>query len=304
MKNKLYVILLLALIAVSCILLCGCNHKHSFGEWQIETPPTCTQPGTKVSYCSCGDKQIAPVGPTHQFDSNTGRCIVCKEKCNHKYNAQGTCTYCGFTNKNYCTDHIWDSEYGYCVNCGEYCNHKFDNNYHCEVCDFTCSHSYWTGDICDTCGKQCVHEWSSENEECYICETKCEHQFSDSGLCSVCNHQCPHNNWNLGVCDKCSMVCSHVRYAYGVCSMCNSGMDSQLKQNCTHKFEKGLCTICGTQDASASTSKTYNLAESSLPVSWNVLDSQGELDQLVTTYTEDSLYVFDYNENKTGYQIV
>ena len=85
MKNKLYVILLLALIAVSCILLCGCNHKHSFGEWQIETPPTCTQPGTKVSYCSCGDKQIAPVGPTHQFNSNTGRCIVCNEKCNHKY---------------------------------------------------------------------------------------------------------------------------------------------------------------------------------------------------------------------------
>ncbi|MBQ2711134.1 MAG: hypothetical protein IJF66_04235 [Clostridia bacterium] len=304
MKNKLYVILLLALIAVSCILLCGCNHKHSFGEWQIETPPTCTQPGTKVSYCSCGDKQIAPVGPTHQFDSKTGRCIVCNEKCNHKYNAQGTCTYCGFINKNYCTDHIWDSEYGYCLNCGEYCSHKFDNNYHCEVCDFTCSHSYWTGGICNTCGKQCVHEWSSENEECAICKTKCDHQFSDSGLCSVCNHQCPHNNWSLGVCDKCSMVCSHDRYAYGVCYMCNVAMDSQLKQNCTHKFEKGLCTICGTQDASASTSKTYNLAESSLPVSWNVLDQQGELDQLVTTYTEDSLYVFDYNENKTGYQIV
>ena len=304
MKNKLYVILLLALIAVSCILLCGCNHKHSFGEWQIETPPTCTQPGTKVSYCSCGDKQIAPVGPTHQFDSNTGKCIVCKEKCNHKYNAQGTCTNCGFFNKKYCTDHIWDSRYGYCLNCGEYCSHKFDNNYHCEVCGFTCSHSYWTGDICDTCGKQCDHEWSSENEKCDICETKCEHQFSDSGLCSVCNHQCPHNNWSLGVCDKCSMVCSHDSYAYGVCYICNVAMDSQLKQSCTHNFEKGLCTICGTQDASASTSKTYNLAQSSLPVSWNVLDSQGELSQLVTTYTEDSLYVFDYNENKTGYQIV
>lgn len=304
MKNKLYVILLLALIAVSCILLCGCNHKHSFGEWQIETPPTCTQPGTKVSYCRCGDKQIAPVEPTHQFDSNTGRCIVCKEKCNHKYNAQGTCTYCGFTNKNYCTEHIWDSEYGYCLNCGEYCAHKFDNNYHCEVCDFACLHRHWTKGICDTCGKQCDHEWSSENEQCDICNTKCEHQFSDSGLCSVCNHQCPHNNWSLGVCDKCSMVCSHNSYAYGVCSMCNSGMDSQLKQNCTHNFEKGLCTICGTQDASASTSKTYNLAESSLPVSWNVLDSQAELDQLVTTYTEDSLYVFDYNDDKTGYQIV
>lgn len=304
MKNKLYVILLLALIAVSCILLFGCNHKHSFGEWQIETPPTCTQPGTKVSYCSCGDKQIAPVEATHQFDSNTGKCIVCNEKCNHKYNAQGTCTYCGFINTNYCTDHNWDSEYGYCVNCGEYCNHKYDSNYHCEICDFTCPHRYWTRGICDRCGKQCDHEWSSENEECVICKTKCEHQFSDSGLCSICNHQCPHNNWSLGVCDKCSMVCSHDSYAYGVCYMCNVAMDNQLKQNCTHNFEKGLCTICGTQEASASTSKTYNLAESSLPVPWNVLDPQGELDQLVTTYTEDSLYVFDYNDDKTGYQIV
>lgn len=42
-------------------------HTHSFGEWDVNVKPTCTENGTKVRYCSCGEKQsetVAMLGHT------------------------------------------------------------------------------------------------------------------------------------------------------------------------------------------------------------------------------------------------
>ena len=43
------------------------THTHSFGEWEITKNPTCTDNGTKVCYCDCGETQtevIASFGHT------------------------------------------------------------------------------------------------------------------------------------------------------------------------------------------------------------------------------------------------
>ena len=32
-------------------------HVHSFGEWETTKSASCTQEGSKVRYCSCGEKQ-------------------------------------------------------------------------------------------------------------------------------------------------------------------------------------------------------------------------------------------------------
>ena len=36
-------------------------HTHSFSEWETTVKPTCTEDGTKVRYCSCGEKQSETV---------------------------------------------------------------------------------------------------------------------------------------------------------------------------------------------------------------------------------------------------
>jgi len=63
MKKRLSIILLLALVAISC-LLCACNHEHSFGDWQVETAATCTADGVEARTCSCGEKETRPISAT------------------------------------------------------------------------------------------------------------------------------------------------------------------------------------------------------------------------------------------------
>ncbi len=49
---------------------------------------------------------------------------------------------------------------------------------------------------------------------------------------------------------------------------------------------------------------TYRTAVNSMPTGWNSHTYQSNDATYVMNYTEDSLYVFDYNENKDGYKIV
>lgn len=59
MKKILFVCLIM-LVAMSLFVACGNNeqkHTHEFGEWDVTKNPTCTEEGTKVRYCSCGEKQ-------------------------------------------------------------------------------------------------------------------------------------------------------------------------------------------------------------------------------------------------------
>ena len=45
------------------------EHTHEFGEWDITVNPACTENGTKVRYCSCGEKQSesVPAIGTHTY---------------------------------------------------------------------------------------------------------------------------------------------------------------------------------------------------------------------------------------------
>ena len=76
MKKILLTCLLLIAMVVSLAACGGKNnppsnegnnnetpHTHSFDEWEVTAKPTCTKDGTKVRYCSCGEKQseIAPM---------------------------------------------------------------------------------------------------------------------------------------------------------------------------------------------------------------------------------------------------
>lgn len=78
MKRTTLVILLLAMLVVSCFAFTAC-HEHEFGDWTVTKQPTCTQAGSKERVCECGKKQrevIDTIGP-HGFQE-TGVCQYCQ----------------------------------------------------------------------------------------------------------------------------------------------------------------------------------------------------------------------------------
>lgn len=297
-------------------------------------PATCTAPKT----CACGATEGSALG--HDWSDANGICKTCEAKCEHEtVNVECICTTCGatahawtyvegvatcpncelscsehdFGEDGFCTvcsytcdEHIWSAEDEACFVCGTPCDHNFDANFTCTICEHVCAHKSWANATCNKCGKVCEdHQWSAEAEACAICGTPCAHDFNEDGLCGTCNYQCPHNNWTLGICDKCEHVCAHDEYSYGICKSCGINMGQSGKDACSHNYVSGYCTICGSADpATAATSKTYNLASSSLPTMWNVLNYQSNDATTVTGYTEDGFYTFDYNEDKTGYTMV
>ena len=63
MKKQTLVIILLAVLVVSCLALTAC-HTCEFGEWTVVKQPTCTQDGSKERVCECGEKETEVVPAT------------------------------------------------------------------------------------------------------------------------------------------------------------------------------------------------------------------------------------------------
>ena len=173
MKNKLYVILLLALIAVSCILLCGCNHKHSFGDWQVEIAATCTADGVEARTCSCGEKETRPISATGHVYGEWQ--YITAPTCTQQGEEVRSCS-CGFQQSRYVLElgHDYQATVvpptctaeGYteyvCVNCGD--------DYIDSIVD-PLGHDYSALDVpCNNCGELCLHESKSSNCYCNDCE--------------------------------------------------------------------------------------------------------------------------------------
>ena len=72
MKKALPIFILLVTILVS---LTSC-HNHKFGEWSVTKKPTCTDDGSRIRYCDCGETQTDVVlASGHKYENNI--CIYC-----------------------------------------------------------------------------------------------------------------------------------------------------------------------------------------------------------------------------------
>ena len=96
MKKRLFIFLFILVLAVSVIAV-ACNkpveHTHSYGEWEVVTPATCTTAGSRVRTCSCGEKETQSIPATgHKF----GEWTTVKEATETEEGLQErTCSVCG-----------------------------------------------------------------------------------------------------------------------------------------------------------------------------------------------------------------
>ena len=55
------------------------DHTHTFGEWTVTTPATCTKDGVKTRSCACGETETQAIPATGHVDAdNDGKCDVCQ----------------------------------------------------------------------------------------------------------------------------------------------------------------------------------------------------------------------------------
>jgi len=145
MKKTLFRIVPLMITLIALLLLVtACGHEHAFGEWTVEKDATCTDVGSKVRTCECGETEtetIKAVGK-HSYTSKvttsatcttdgvkTYTCSACQNTYTEKISAKGhswksatciapkTCSVCNATNGN-ALGHNKGAN-GYCTRCNE-----------------------------------------------------------------------------------------------------------------------------------------------------------------------------------------
>ena len=271
--------------------------------------PTCTQEGGTVHTCGkCGHTYTDNIVPTiaHNYMAQSQQ-PTCTEAGYLAY----VCTVCGDVESNEVIPergHVYLSSVtepscesgGYtthtCIVCGDtYTSNIIDKFSHNFVApNFTCEH----------CGAPCSHDKKDSADcSCLVCNAV-EHTW-ENGVCTLCQKKCAHPQWTDNTCDSCGTHCQHSGYTYGVCNDCGTFISAEARQSCNHSFVMSFCKYCLAQyEDMAATSNTYNISTNLIDTNWNILSIYDYSQNEVLSYTQDSLYTYDYNENKTGYQFV
>ena len=88
-------VLLLSITLVLLLLITACDHEHSYGEWTIEKNATCTENGSSVRVCECGEKESKIITKTKH---SVGEWITDSEpSCTETGSKHQICSVCSET---------------------------------------------------------------------------------------------------------------------------------------------------------------------------------------------------------------
>ena len=215
-------LVVLAILAMSFILVIMTTGKEAYAKEQQHTCPTCE-----------GEKRIPCPGKTQLksgSESYTAQCPSCKK--NKAHHSIYYCTTCGLVNESWkCMKESGGC--GYKKNIIKYDgktivleNENYTEDYHrfctipCPDCDATgkinCKFGNWEEHDATTHRRYCVARTCNNFEEA-------NHRYIN-GVCVDCRYRCQHN-WNpsTGKCDDCDETCNHIGGTHannGICTTC------------------------------------------------------------------------------------
>lgn len=115
MKKQTLVIILLAVLVVSCLALTAC-HEHEFGEWTVVKQATCTEAGLQQKVCECGESRSEVIPAT----GHSHKAVVTNPTCLEQGYTTHTCSGCGDSYVDTYVDATGHSSgSNICANCGE-----------------------------------------------------------------------------------------------------------------------------------------------------------------------------------------
>ena len=215
-------LVVLAILAISFILVMMFTGREAYGREQQHTCPTCKGKGI----IPCPGKTELKEGT----QTLTAQCPKCKK--NKAHHSIHFCRTCGVVNEAWHCDKA-SGGCGYKKNLISYNgkviileNENYTENYHIN-CTIPCPDCDETGKVDCTFG-----DWEPYNKKTHIrycTERRCNnyeistHRWRN-GVCRDCGYRCPHN-WNpsTGKCDNCGETCSHIGGTHannGTCTTC------------------------------------------------------------------------------------
>ena len=215
-------LVVLAILAMSFILVMMTTGREAYGKEQQHTCPTCK-----------GEKRIPCPGKTELKSGTqtlTAQCPKCKK--NKAHHSVHFCRTCGVVNETWHCDKAGGG-CGYKKNLISYDgkvitleNENYTENYHIN-CTIPCPDCNATGKVNCTFG-----DWEQYNQTTHIryCTERTCNNYEKSthrwrnGVCRDCGYRCRHN-WNpsTGRCDDCDEVCNHIGGTHannGTCTTC------------------------------------------------------------------------------------
>lgn len=238
MKNKVCIILLLAVLSITCTL-CACTfHTHAYGEWTVFKGATCTQDGIKERFCSCGEKQTTIIGATgHSYTS-----VVTNPNCTEGGFTTHTCTNCGDSYEDASTQ-------------------ATGHSYVSVVTAPTCTEQGYTTHTCSRCSDNYVDTYTNATGHSYtpvVTAPKCEEQGYTTHTCSNCSDSFVDTyvsaTGHTEVIDSAvAATCSETGLTEGKhCSVCSTVIVKQTQTDIVeHNYQAGACTMCKRIDSVA-----------------------------------------------------
>ena len=279
MVKKVFRSVLLLSIALVCLLfITSCGHEHTYGKWTVEKQPTCTENGSKVRMCECGEKETETIFFTGHTD---GEWITDVEAtCTTSGSKHQVCSVCTESIKTDSIDAKGHQNGAWITDVEATCTEKGSKHQICSVCETTlktddipisshievidkavsptCTETGLTeGKHCSACNtilvSQKVVDETGHKNGAWITdiEATCTEKGSKHQVCSVCSTTIKTEEisakGHVEVTDRAiSATCIETGLTEGKhCSRCNTILVAQTTVAAKgHSYNNRICSTC------------------------------------------------------------
>ena len=260
MKHSVFRILVLMVLVLLSLVFAACGHEHAFGAWTVDKEATCTENGSRVRLCECGEKETESIPAKGHVE---GKWITDHEAtCTANGSKHQICSVCHETIKTETISATGKHNYTSKVTKAATCTTDGVKTYTCTVCGDTYTEAIAaTGNHNYTSKITKAATCTTEGIKTFTCST-CGDSYTET-IAATGKHSytskvtkaatCTANGTKVFTCSVCGDSYTETIAAYGhswiaatctdpkTCSRCGETSGKALGHN---KGSDGYCTRC------------------------------------------------------------